>query len=144
MPSFWSWVSSEPEQLSSTSTAFSMGRLMPPLIAFLQLRTAMGAFFAIFRPASTTFSHQFSLRIHSVDQTNAVSLVCLDVQCRVDQLLCHTHADQTCQTLGAAEARGDAQTHFGLTEHSVVRTDADVGAHSQLIAAAQCKAVSKQ
>ena len=70
--------------------------------------------------------HQFSLRIHSVHQTNAQSLVRLDVQCRVDQLLCHTHADQTCQTLGAAEARGDAQTHFRLAEHSVVRADADL------------------
>ena len=85
--------------------------------------------------------HQLSLRIHCVDQANAISLVSLDVQCRVDQLLCHAHANQTCQTLGAAEARGDAQTDFRLTKHSVVGADADVAAHSQLIAAAQCKAV---
>ena len=52
MPSTWSWVSKQsPNSFSSTSTAFSMGRLMPPLMAFLQLRTAMGAFFAIL-PAS--------------------------------------------------------------------------------------------
>mgnify|MGYP007021903473 CR=1 FL=1 len=57
--------------------------------------------------------HQLSLRIHCVDQANAISLVSLDVQCRVDQLLCHAHADQTSQTLGAAEARGDAQTDSG-------------------------------
>ena len=51
---------------------------------------------------------------HGVDQTDAVSLVSLDVQSRVDQLLCHAHADQTSQTLGAAEARGDAQTDFQM------------------------------
>ena len=39
--------------------------------------------------------HQLSLRIHGVDQANAQSLVSLDVQGRVDQLLCHAHADQT-------------------------------------------------
>jgi len=85
--------------------------------------------------------HQLGLRVHGIDQTNAVSLIGLDVQGRVDQLLCHAHAHQTGQTLGAAEARGDAQTDFGLTEHSVVRADADVAAHSQLVAAAQRKAV---
>ena len=85
--------------------------------------------------------HQLSLRIHCVDQTDAVCLVCLDVQCRVDQLLCHAHAHQTGQTLGAAEARGDAQTDLRLTEHSVVGADADVAAHSQLVATAQCEAV---
>ena len=57
MPSFWSWVSKQlPNSFSSTSTAFSMGRLMPPLIAFLQLRTAMGAFFAILPASFSTFS----------------------------------------------------------------------------------------
>ena len=85
--------------------------------------------------------HQLSLRIHGVDQTDAVSVVSLDVQRRVDQLLCHAHADQTSQTLGAAEARGDAQTDFRLTEHSIIRADAEIAAHSQLVAAAQCKAV---
>src|SRR5699024_6504912 len=52
MPSTWSWVSKQsPNSFSSTSTAFSMGREMPSFIAFLQLRTAMGAFLAIL-PAS--------------------------------------------------------------------------------------------
>ena len=37
--------------------------------------------------------HQLSLRIHCVDQADTVGLVSLDVQCRVDQLLCHAHAD---------------------------------------------------
>ena len=71
------------------------------------------------------------------------SLVSLDVQGRVDQLLCHAHADQTSQPLGAAEARGDAQTDFRLAEDSVVGADADVTAHCQLVAAAQCKAVDR-
>ena len=51
------------------------------------------------------------------------------------------HADQTGQTLGAAEARRDAQTHFRLAEHGVVGAEADIAAHSQLIAAAQREAV---
>ena len=52
--------------------------------------------------------HQLLLRVDGVDKANAQGLVCLDVQGRVDELLGHAHADKACQTLGAAEARGDA------------------------------------
>ena len=45
------------------------------------------------------------------------------------------------QTLGAAAARGNAQTNFGLTEQSVVGSQTDVTGHSQLAAAAQAEAV---
>ena len=40
----------------------------------------------------TSILHQLSLRIHGVDQTDAVSLVSLDVQSRVDPVS-YTHLD---------------------------------------------------
>ena len=85
--------------------------------------------------------HQLLLRVDGVDQTNAQGLVCLDVQGRVYELLGHAHADKACQTLGAAEARGDTQTDFRLTKDGIVGAEADVAAHGQLIAAAQREAV---
>ena len=63
--------------------------------------------------------------------------MCIRDRGRVNQLLCHAHADEARQTLRAAEARRDAQTHFRLAEDGVVGAEADVAAHSQLIAAAQ-------
>ena len=50
--------------------------------------------------------HQFSLRVNSVDQADTQSFVCLDVQGRVNQLLCHAHANQAGQTLGCRRSQG--------------------------------------
>ena len=48
MPSCWSAVSKqEPKAFSSTTTASSIGRSSPSLMAFFAARTAMGAFAAI-------------------------------------------------------------------------------------------------
>ena len=85
---------------------------------------------------------QLFLSVDLVDQTDALGLVRLNVAAGVDQLLGHAGADQTSQSLGAAEAGGDAETHLGLTEHGIVGADADVAAHGQLVAAAQSEAVN--
>ena len=85
--------------------------------------------------------HQLLGGIDLVHQTDALGLVGLDVAAGVDELLGHAGADQTGQTLGAAEAGGDAQTHLGLTEDGALGADADVTAHRQLVASAQGEAV---
>ncbi len=47
------------------------------------------------------------------------------------------------QTLGAAEAGGNAQTHLGLAELGLLAGQTDVTGHGQLTAAAQSKAVDR-
>ena len=85
--------------------------------------------------------HQLFQGVYRVDQTDAQRLVCLDVLGSVDQLLGHTGADQTGQTLGTAKAGGNAQTGFRLAEYGRIGADADIAAHAQFTAAAQCKTV---
>ena len=86
-----------------------MGRLDTVVDGSLQLRTAMGAFLAILL---TSFKGQRAkrllLRVNGVDQTDAQGLICLGCSGQRETAGCHAHADQTGQTLGAAEARRDA------------------------------------
>ena len=81
-------------------------------------------------------------RIYVVNQTHVQSVLSgVVAACSVEHFLSLACAYEASQTLGAAAARGDAQTNFRLTEGCVLGSETDVAGHSQLAAAAEAEAV---
>ena len=81
-------------------------------------------------------------RINVVYKTHVQSVLSgVVAACGVEHFLSLAHAYEASQTLGAAAARGDAQTNFRLAEGSVLGSKTDVAGHSQLAAAAEAEAV---
>ena len=81
--------------------------------------------------------------VHCIDQPDAQRFLRINVQSGIKHLLGHAHAYQSGQPLGAPKAGRDAQAYLGLPEHCVIGRQADVAAHGQFVAAAQCKAVDR-
>ena len=87
--------------------------------------------------------HQLIGGVDVIHQTDAIGFLRLDVAGAVDHFLGLAGTDDPSQTLGAAEAGGDAEAGLGLTEYGILAADADIAAHADLTAAAQRKAVDR-
>ena len=87
--------------------------------------------------------HEFFRLYDFLNKTDASGFLCADDIRRVDQILGHAFANQSGESLGAAESRNQTQTDFRLSELRLCGCDADIARHGQLAAAAQRKTIHR-